>query len=136
MAEEERFSISTKDKFQIVDITQRVERIVDESGIKSGLCTILLPHATAALILEENESGLREDILNWVKKEFPPNSSYNHNRIDSNAHAHLASGFIGQSKTLPIKNGKLVRGTWQNLLLIELDGPRSKRNVIVKIIEG
>lgn len=132
---EKRFSITTEEKIQVVDITNKVERIVRNSAIEEGICTILLPHATAALILEENESGLKQDIKNWVKENFPLNKNYKHNRIDNNAHAHLASGFLGQSKTLPIKKGKLVRGAWQNLLLIELDGPRSRRSVIVKIIE-
>lgn len=133
---ETRFSISTEEKLQVVDITAKVEGIVEESDVEEGICTILLPHATAALILQENESGLKKDIKEWIRDNFPFERNYKHNRIDNNAHAHLASGFLGQNQVLPIKNGKLVRGTWQSLLLIELDGPRSRRNVIIKIIEG
>lgn len=132
----EKFSISTEKRIQVLDITDKVEEIVKNSGVEEGLCNILLPHATAALILEENESGLKQDFEDWIRSNFPLDKGYKHNRIDNNAHAHLASGFLGQSKTLPVKKGKLVRGAWQSLLLIELDGSRSRRNVVVKIIEG
>ena len=65
-----------------------------------------------------------------MKEVFKPDGDWQHNIIDSNAHAHLASGFIGQTRILPIRDGQLVRGTWQNILLLELDGPRHRRVVV------
>jgi secondary thiamine-phosphate synthase enzyme len=83
--------------------------------------------------LEENESGLISDIENYIKKNFPRNAEYEHNKVDDNAESHLASGFIGQSQIYPVKNNRIVRGTWQRALLLELDGPR-RRKVFITII--
>ncbi|MEM5883105.1 MAG: secondary thiamine-phosphate synthase enzyme YjbQ [Candidatus Aenigmatarchaeota archaeon] len=130
---QEEFEVKSSKKREIIDITEEVERIVERSKVKNGLCLIFLPHATSAIILEENESNLREDIEKFLEKIFPRGISYEHNKIDDNADAHLASGFIGQSRIYPIKNGEIVRGTWQHALLIELDGPR-RRSIHLTII--
>ena len=121
------FGIKTSRRREVVDITDKVEEIVEKSKIKNGICLVFLPHATAALILEENESGLKNDIENQIEKLFPEGAGYEHDRIDDNADSHLASGFIGQSRIYPVKDGKIVRGTWQRALLLELDGPRHRR---------
>ena len=126
--------ISTASEIEIVDITEDVKKVVKESGIKNGICHVFLPHASAALILNENESGLLSDFLKKISSCFPRGIGYEHDRIDDNANSHLGSGFIGQEKTLPVSNGILVRGTWLNLLVIELDGPISEREVIVTVI--
>jgi len=130
---QDEFEIETSKKTEVVDITQKIEKIVDKSNVKNGICLIFLPHATASMILEEAESGLMEDIEKLVQKNFPRGMGYKHDRIDDNASSHLASGFIGQSRILPIKNGNLVRGTWQRPMLLELDGPRT-REISVTIL--
>jgi secondary thiamine-phosphate synthase enzyme len=130
---QEEFEVLTEKKIEIVDITQKVENVVEKSKIKNGICHIFLPHATAAIILEENESGLISDIENYIKKNFPRNAEYEHNKVDDNAESHLASGFIGQFQIYPVKNNRIVRGTWQRALLLELDGPR-RRKVFITII--
>lgn len=127
------FEIKTSRRNEIIDITDEVEEIVKKSKIKNGICLIFLPHATAGLILEEAESGLIEDIENNVKKMFPKGIGYEHDKIDDNADSHLASGIIGQSRIYPIKNGKIIRGTWQRALLLELDGPR-QRNIFITLM--
>jgi secondary thiamine-phosphate synthase enzyme len=127
-------TLSTSEKYQLVDLTETVEEIVSESQVANGLCLVHASHATAAIICNEHESGLIHDILRKVKEIFPPNAGYLHDRIDDNASAHIASALIGASRTFPIKDGGLVRGTWQNLFLLELDGPRSRRTVNVHII--
>ncbi|HIC99272.1 MAG TPA: YjbQ family protein [Pyrodictiaceae archaeon] len=124
------FGVTTSSRIEIVDITSEVENVVARSGIKNGVCIVHLPHATAALMLNEAETRLWQDYLRLVKEIFKPDWDWQHNIIDSNAHAHLASGFIGQTRILPIKDGRLVRGTWQNILLLELDGPRHRRVVV------
>jgi secondary thiamine-phosphate synthase enzyme len=130
---QEDFSVKTSKRTQIIDITEEVEEIVRKSKIKNGICLVFLPHATAAIIAEENESGLIADIEKFIKEKFPKGAGYLHDRIDDNADAHLASGFIGQSRMFPVKNGELVRGTWQRPMLIELDGPRN-RDVFVTVL--
>ena len=131
----ERIILSTTQKIQIIDITDKIENIVENSGIKKGICQIFAPHATASIILQENEQGLKKDIIKTIKKLFY-GKNYEHDIIDDNAASHLASGFLGQSKILPIENSKLIRGTWQRILFIELDGPRNYREVIVNLIKN
>ncbi|KSW12220.1 hypothetical protein CF15_05545 [Pyrodictium occultum] len=125
--------VSTRQRFEAVDITSEVERIVSKSGIRNGMCMVFVPHATAAIIANEAEPGLLEDYIDLVKQLFKPDYKWRHNRIDNNAHAHLAAAVIGPSRVFPVAGGRLVRGTWQNILLLELDGPRSRR-VIVEVL--
>ena len=123
---------STSKRIEVIDITEKVEEIVENSGVNDGICVIHAPHATAAIILNENESGLKKDIENFIADTFF-NREYFHNRIDDNGASHMASIVLGSTKVIPIKDGKLLRGTWQNILFVELDGPRSLRKVIVWI---
>jgi secondary thiamine-phosphate synthase enzyme len=127
-------NVLSKERYQLIDITDEVEKIVKESKVEHGLVLVFTPHSTAGVLLTENERYLKEDWLNFFKK-LVSEVSFQHNRIDDNADAHLLSGLIGQSKTLPLKDGQIIRGTWQQILLLELDGPRN-RKIVVKIIEG
>ncbi|MEM1689556.1 MAG: secondary thiamine-phosphate synthase enzyme YjbQ [Candidatus Hadarchaeales archaeon] len=129
------FSFRTRERREIVDITHEIVKLVKESGIKNGLLIVQLPHATASLVLNESESGLEQDILNQLDEIVPVRGDYLHDRIDDNAHAHIKSALIGSSKILPVINGEIVRGTWQNFLVIEEDGPRTRRCVVMVIGE-
>ncbi len=129
----EEFTVETRSRIEVIDITDYVERLVAKSGIVNGIAVIHLPHATAALVLNEAEPGLMEDIVDLVKEVFKPDADWRHNRIDTNAHAHLASAFIGSTRVIPVKDSRLLRGTWQNILLLELDGPR-RRRVVVQVM--
>jgi len=126
------FSISTEGRYQLIDITEEVEKIVRESGLKDGLVLIFVAHSTAAILLNENEPGLKQD---WLKvfKKITSGIDFAHNRTDNNADAHIIAGLIGNEKSLALENGRLIRGTWQQIFLVELDGPRT-RKVIIKII--
>ncbi len=127
--------IPTHNRFELIDITHEVEQIVEESGIKNGMCLVFAPHATAAIIANEHESGLISDILTKIKELTEPGSSkWRHNIIDDNAHAHIGSALIGADRVFPVINGRLVRGTWQNIFVVEMDGPRSLRHVIVMVM--
>ena len=129
----ESFYVRTNKRFEIVRITDKVEDIVRVSGIRNGLVLVYLPHATAALIANEYEPRIVSDYIEWVRKNIPPEAPWRHNEIDSNAHAHIASAFISSSRVFPLINGELVRGTWQEILLLELDGPRN-RKVLVEVL--
>ena len=126
--------LNTSKKRELVDITQPVEEFVQNSNVKDGICVVYVPHATGALIVNENEAGLKEDILNFIEKLVPKNQ-YLHNRIDDNAEAHIVSSIIGTEKTFIIEKGELIRGTWQNIFFVELDGPRKNRQVAIKVIK-
>ena len=128
------FNIITKEKYQLIDITDKIERTVEQAGIKSGLIFIFIPHSTAGLLLTENESGLKQDWLNVFKKIIS-GINWLHNRIDDNAESHILSGLIGQGKTLIIEDNKIIRGIWQQIFLVELDGPKNRR-IVVKFIKS
>ena len=127
------FNISTKERYQLIDITEKVEEIVQESEVKDGLVLVFVPHSTAAILLTENEEGLKEDWLDFLKK-LVSGFDFQHNKIDDNADSHILSGLVGQERILPVKGGQIIRGTWQQIFLLELDGPRN-RKIIVKMIK-
>ena len=127
------FNISTKERYQLIDITEKVEEIVQESEVKDGLVLVFVPHSTAAILLTENEEGLKEDWLDFLKK-LVFGFDFQHNRVDDNADSHILSGLVGQERILLVKGGQIIRGTWQQIFLLELDGPRN-RKIIVKMIK-
>lgn len=130
-------TLSTSKKHQPIDITQEVEDIVDKSKVKEGICFLYVPHATAAITINENaDPNIQTDIIKAINKIVPEHDNYLHDNIDNNAAAHIKSTIIGVSKTIPINNGKLQLGTWQDIFFIEFDGPRSNRKVIVEIIKN
>ena len=119
---------------QLIDLTSEVTQFVRNSNVKDGICVISVPHATAAIIANEHETGLMDDLLRKIETLFPESGSYAHNAIDDNADAHIASAFLGHGRTFPIINRELIRGTWQNIFFVELDGPRSRRDVVLQAI--
>ncbi len=127
-------TLSSSQRRQLIDITAEVLDFVHDGSVVNGVCVVSAPHATAAIIANENENGLVKDILAKIEEFFPQSGRYSHNAIDDNAAAHIAASFLGHSRTFPIVNRKLIRGTWQNLFLVELDGPRSRREIDLQII--
>ncbi len=127
--------IRTSKRVEIVDITSEVQKEVDKSGIRDGIAVVYTQHTTTAVIINENESGLREDIVFVLDKLIPRGAGYMHDTIDNNADSHLRAIFLGNSVVVPITNGRLDLGTWQRIMFVELDGPRTRR-VVVKVIEG
>jgi secondary thiamine-phosphate synthase enzyme len=125
--------VSTRNRTELVDISRDVEEIVKKSEISEGLCVIYTTHSTAAIVVNEHEVGLMNDIVKKVQQDFPKGVGWLHDRVDDNADAHLASSFLGPTTVIPVRNASLVRGTWQNIFLLELDGPRA-RKVIVEVM--
>lgn len=121
----EQITVNTRKEFDLIDITREVEEIVKGNGA----VVIFTPHTTCSLLINENERGLREDILNFYSR-LAPKGSYEHNRVDNNAHSHLRSLF-NTSTTIPVANGRLALGTWQSVFLMESDGPRVRKVYIV-----
>lgn len=127
--------IQTTTRTELIDITDRVRAAVKESGAENGICVISTRHTTAGIIINENERGLRSDILDMLETLVPENKSYAHNQIDNNADAHLRAVLLGASAVIPVEDGHPVLGTWQSIFFVELDGPRT-RHVDVKILKG
>ncbi len=120
------FTIPSSSRQQVLDITEEVQSAVEESGICSGICLVSVPHATCALYLNENEDGLTHDVLTLVNGVSARDSWY-HDRLDQNASAHLGAILLGNSVTIPLEGSHVLLGTWQRILLAELDGPRHRR---------
>ena len=126
------FFVKTARKYQVIDITPKVQEIVEQDGSTDGLCCVFVPHATAAVTINENaDPNIGEDLHNALAKLIPE-GVWRHDRIDGNAAAHIKAAILGPSETVPVKDRRLTLGTWQSLMLVEFDGPRQRR-VIVQI---
>ncbi|MCK4384997.1 MAG: secondary thiamine-phosphate synthase enzyme YjbQ [candidate division Zixibacteria bacterium] len=129
-----QISVRTSSRVELIDITHLVEKVTSESKIKSGLCTIYVPHTTAAVTINENaDPSVRSDIIAELNKIVPFDDNYSH--LEGNAAAHIKASMIGPSENILVDGGSLVLGTWQGIYFCEFDGPRS-RKVMIKIVEG
>lgn len=125
--------IETRNRVELIDITDQVQQAVKNSDVQDGICVISTTHTTTSIIVNENERGLRADILVMLEKMVPESAGYSHNRIDYNADAHLKAVLLGCSETVPIVDGEIVLGAWQNVFFAEFDGPR-KREINITIV--
>jgi secondary thiamine-phosphate synthase enzyme len=132
----EQISLKTKGEVDIVDITAKVEDVVKGKHIRNGLATIFVPGSTAALTTIEYEPGLLSDFPTALEKIAPRDAVYEHERRwrDGNGHSHVRASLLGPSLTVPIVDGRLTLGTWQQLVLVELDTRSRSRDVVVQII--
>ena len=131
----ETFPLETRKRTEAVDVTGLVERAVRASGVKEGLAVVHSPHTTTAVVVNEREGRLVQDILDWAARLVPEGAGYRHDGTDGNAHAHLRGVLMGTSVTVPVSGGRLALGTWQSVLFVELDGPRS-RSLHVQVLGG
>ena len=130
----EYLTFNTEEQYEMVHITPQVEAIVRRSGVDDGLCFVSPMHITAAVYVNDHESGLIEDIGKWLEDLAPAQPDYKHHRTgEDNGDAHLKSLLLHHETTLPVTNGKLDLGTWQRVFYAEFDGQRRKR-VIVKVL--
>lgn len=118
--------VSTTDRVELLEVTDRIAEAVPDA-LENGLCTVFVPHTTAGLTINEAEPGLLADIEGLLSRLVPVDDGYDHDRIDDNADAHLRSALLGNSIAVPIENGRLELGTWQSILLVECDGPQTRR---------
>ncbi len=128
-ASESRFTVRTRARLDLVNVTRELTQAVRESGVASGIAVAFVPHATCALALNEDEAGLREDVLRLVEETLEPlrrRAPFAHDRIDDNAAAHLTAILLQPSLTIPVSGGRPRLGPWQQLFVVELDGPRSR----------
>ena len=119
----------------LVNITEKVQQCINESGIKEGLALVNAMNITASVFINDDESGLHHDFEIWLEKLAPekPHSQYRHNGYEDNADAHLKRTIMGREVVVAITNGCLDFGTWEQIFYGEFDGKRNKR-VLVKII--
>lgn len=122
--------LRTTAKRQMLDITAQVAAVVAESGLEVGLCNVYVPHATAAIVVNENDDpNVCVDTLDALDRLIPA-GKWRHDRVDGNAASHIQATILGPSETIPVRDGHLVLGTWQAIMLVELDGPRMRRVIV------
>jgi secondary thiamine-phosphate synthase enzyme len=120
----------------IVDITDGVARVVSTSGVERGVVTVFATGSTVAVTTMEHEAGGVHDLQQLLERLVPTQGDYEHNRLnhDTNAHAHLRAAVIGPSETIPLVDGRLTLGTWQQLVLIDFDDRPRTRTVTVQVV--
>jgi secondary thiamine-phosphate synthase enzyme len=129
-------TFNTKTRNAFVNITEDVQKVVNESKIKEGICLVNAMHITASVFVNDNESGLHHDFEKWLEKLAPhaPTNQYRHNDTgEDNADAHLKRQIMGRETVVAITDGKLDFGPWEQIFYGEFDGQRNKR-VLVKVI--
>ncbi|MGC9312704.1 MAG: secondary thiamine-phosphate synthase enzyme YjbQ [Sediminispirochaetaceae bacterium] len=125
---------NTERRYQLIHITREVQESVRESGVQEGLCLVNAMHITASVFINDNESGLHQDYMEWLEKLAPyDRGGYHHNVGEDNADAHLKRQIMGREVVVAITEGKLDLGPWEALFYGEFDGQRRKR-VLIKII--
>ena len=122
---------NTSQKREYINITDKVEQVVHNSGIKDGMVLVSAMHITAGVWVNDAESGLIQDIDEWLEKLAPFNANYRHHRTgETNGDAHLKNLLVHHEVILPITNGRLDLGPWQQVYYAEFDGQRRKRLII------
>ena len=133
-------NVESAKPFELVDVTPQVEDAVRESSIEAGTALIFSRHTTAAIVINEAEPGLLQDMERMLERLAPRAIEYAHNAMartipnePENGHAHSRHLLLGASETVPVVDGRLHLGTWQRVFLAELDGPR-RREVVVQVM--
>ncbi|GBD42320.1 hypothetical protein HRbin39_01710 [bacterium HR39] len=126
--------LRTKDRRETHDLTDRVAAAVRESGIREGLVHVASLHTTAAVTINEHEPRLMQDLLDWLHRIAPAGAGWRHDGLaatipgePANTDAHLAAMLLGRGHSIPVRAGAPVLGTWQRVIFVELDGPRTRR---------
>ena len=122
--------VRSREKHEVLDITAEVARVVRDAGVREGVCTVFVRHATAAIVINENaDPGFRADVVTALDKLFPE-GVWEHDKVDDNGAAHLKAAVLGPSEAIPVSEGRLALGTWQGIALVECDGPREREIVV------
>jgi secondary thiamine-phosphate synthase enzyme len=140
-----RLALETREPIQFLDITDEVAEIVRSTGVQDGIVTIVPRHTTAAVRIQEAEPLLLEDLLRFLQRLAPATAHYRHNDFlirtehmhpdeSPNGHSHCLQFLLGTSESVPVMDGELQLGEWQRIFVVELDGPRPKREVLVQTV--
>ncbi len=131
------FKVETRGHGDFIDITPEVQKLVNQSAVKDGVALIFVPGSTAAITTIEYEPGVIQDLINVLERIAPENFNYLHHRKwgDHNGAAHIKAALIGPDLSVPVENGSLALGSWQQIVLIDFDERPRQRDVVVKIIK-
>jgi len=132
----DEISVESKGENDIIDITEDVQKVLSKSGLKEGICLVFVAGSTGTLSTVEYEDGLKQDIPKALDKIAPKEEDYKHHLTwgDDNGRGHVKATIMGPSLTVPFQNKKIIHGTWQQIVFIELDTRCRKRKVIVQLV--
>jgi secondary thiamine-phosphate synthase enzyme len=132
----EQLRLSTRGDGDVVDLTGRVDQAVAASGIERGIVAVFVPGSTAAITTLEHEPGGVQDLRAALERLVPREGQYEHNRLnhDTNSHAHIRAAIVGPSESVPLEAGRLLLGTWQQIVLVDFDDRPRERTVIVSVV--
>jgi len=129
-------TIQTHQREVLIDITRQVKAVISESGVRNGLVNVYAQGATAAIMIQENwDDSVQSDVITLLQKMIP-NGVWQHDKQDGNGDAHLKSGLVGPSESIPIIDGEPGLSTWQNIFFCEYDGPRQERHIVVTVLSS
>ena len=133
-AHTEYLTFNTRKRHELVNVTERIAEIVQRSGITEGMCLVSAMHITAAIWVNDEEEGLKADLAEWLEQLAPARPDYRHHRTgEDNADAHLKRTLVHHQVILPVTEGRLDLGPWEQVFYAEFDGKRKKR-VVVKVM--
>jgi len=129
-------SLRTGAKDEIVDVTQKVQEIVSKSKVRNGLACVFVVGSTAAVTTVEHEPGLVSDMRDAMDRLYPKEIDYEHHQRwgDGNGHSHVRASFVGPSLTVPVVDGQLLLGTWQQIVFMEFDNKARTRELAVQVV--
>ncbi len=132
------FTYNTGSDIEIIDITADITSFAKNAKIKEGICHVFVKSTTCALLIMENEEGIRKDLLRALDQIAPKDGIYAHNKAwrDNNGFSHLRAELLGQSLTIPVKKSALDLGTWQNIFLIDFDNKERSREIVATVISS
>jgi secondary thiamine-phosphate synthase enzyme len=127
---------STAGDGDVIDLTDGVQSVLDSSGVANGMVSVFVPGSTAAVTAMEFERGGVHDLRAALDRLIPAEGDYEHNRLnnDTNSHAHIRAAIVGPSETLPVRDGRLDLGTWQQVVLVDFDDRPRQRTVVVQVL--
>jgi len=134
----EIFNIKTNGGTDLINITEKIHKIIKKSGFTEGIVNVFVKHTTAGVSIMENEEGVLKDFKENFERFAPIESHYHHNKIqdDDNGSSHLRGAILGSSVCIPFKNDKMLLGTWQQVFLVDFDTHSREREVAVSVIKG
>ncbi len=132
----EHIKVSTKGNSEVVDITGEISEKIRKGGLQEGLVTVFVSGSTASVTTTEFEPGLQKDIPEMLERIAPADHRYRHNDTwgDGNGHAHVRASFLGPSLTIPFSKGKMLLGTWQQVVLIDFDNKSRYRDIVLQLM--
>ena len=129
----EKINLETTEKIELINLTKTVQEIISKNNIINGIVVIHTRHTTSGVIVNEDEEGLKKDYINFLN-QVVPEANYYHDKIDNNGRRHIQALLTRPNQSIPIIDGRMSLGIWQSIFFIELDGPRSNRNIDITIM--